>query len=106
VVELASSLQWAAFQRLVELLQARETMCWSLSDLSTKQIMADENRQHSGKLRNGISEWLAKSHLTSSYRRHCPATSTLMQAIHCTEATNCSQNDWRPKRISKMVEGR
>jgi hypothetical protein len=63
-VELEQSLQWAAFQRLVKLLQSRDNDVLVLVGPFNEQIMAGENRAAFRRLRDGIAEWLAKYHIS------------------------------------------
>ncbi|MBI3415911.1 MAG: SGNH/GDSL hydrolase family protein [Verrucomicrobia bacterium] len=60
-VELDQSLQWAAFQGLVKLLQSRDNDVLVLLGPFNEQIMADENRAAFRRLRDGIAEWLTKN---------------------------------------------
>jgi hypothetical protein len=62
-VELDQSLQWAAFQRLVKLLQSRGNDVLVLVGPFNSHIMADENRPAFQRQRDGIVEWLAKNHI-------------------------------------------
>ena len=60
-VELEQSLQWAAFQRLVKLLQSRDNDVLVVIGPFNEHIMAAESRQVFRRLRDGISEWLMKN---------------------------------------------
>ena len=62
-VELDQSLQWAAFQRLVELLQSRDNDVLVIVGPFNEHVMAVENRQGFRQLRNGIAEWLTMNHI-------------------------------------------
>jgi hypothetical protein len=63
-VELDQSLQWAAFKRLVELLQSRGNDVLVLVGPFNEHIMAEENRPAFRKLRDGVGEWLVKNRVT------------------------------------------
>jgi len=63
-VDLDQALQWAAFQRLVKLLQSRDNDVLVLAGPFNEHIMAEENRPAFRRLRDGIAEWLAKNHIT------------------------------------------
>lgn len=69
-VELDRSLQWAAFQRLVKLLQSRDNDVLVVVGPFNEHIMAGENRPAFRHLRDGIIEWLARNRV----RHVVPAT--------------------------------
>jgi hypothetical protein len=60
-VELDQSLQWAAFQRLVKLLQSRDNDVLVVVGPFNESIMAGENRPAFRRLRDGVVGWLAKN---------------------------------------------
>jgi hypothetical protein len=60
-VELNQSLQWAAFQRVVKLLQSRGNDVLVVVGPFNEHIMAQENRPAFRWLRDGIADWLAKN---------------------------------------------
>lgn len=60
-VELDRSLQWAAFQRLVKLLQSRGNDVLVVVGPFNEHIMTEENRATFRKLRDGVVDWLAKN---------------------------------------------
>jgi hypothetical protein len=62
-VQLDQSLQWAAFQRLVKLLQARGNDVLVLVGPFNEHIMAGENRPAFRRLRDGMVEWLTNNHI-------------------------------------------
>jgi len=62
-VELDQSLQWAAFQRLVKLLQSRDNDVLVVVGPFNENIMAGENRPAFRRLRDGIVDWLVKNHV-------------------------------------------
>jgi hypothetical protein len=62
-VELEQSLQWAAFQRLVNLLQSRGNDVLVVVGPFNEQIMAEENRSAFRRLHDGVVDWLAKNHV-------------------------------------------
>jgi hypothetical protein len=62
-VELDQSLQWAAFRRLVELLQSRGNSVLVVVGPFNENLLAAENRPAFWRLRDGITEWLAKNHI-------------------------------------------
>jgi hypothetical protein len=62
-VELDQSLQWAAFQRLVKLLQSRGNNVLVLVGPFNEHIMAEENRPAFRRLRDGVVDWLKKNHV-------------------------------------------
>lgn len=62
-VELGQSLQWTAYQRLVELLRLRGNDVLVVIGPFNEHIMAEENRPAFRRLRDGIADWLAKNHV-------------------------------------------
>ena len=62
-VELDQSLQWAAFQRLVKLLQSHDNDVLVVVGPFNEHIMAGENRPAFRRLRDGVADWLAKNHV-------------------------------------------
>lgn len=62
-VELEGSLQWAAFQRLVALLQSRNNEVLVLVGPFNESIMAAENLPSFRRLRDGITGWLVEHHV-------------------------------------------
>jgi hypothetical protein len=62
-VELDQSLQWAAFQRLVRLLQTRDNDVLVVVGPFNEHIMVEENRPAFRRLRDGVGDWLAKNHV-------------------------------------------
>lgn len=62
-VELDQSLQWAAFQRLVKLLQSRDNDVLVVVGPFNEHIMADENRPAFRRLRDGVADWLRQNHV-------------------------------------------
>lgn len=60
-VELDRSLQWAAFQRLVQLLRSRGSGVLVVLGPFNEHLMAEENRPVLRRLRDGIADWLAKN---------------------------------------------
>src|SRR6266849_78094 len=62
-VELDQSLQWAAFQRTVNLLRSRDNDVFVLVGPFNENMMAGENRPAFRRLRDGIADWLAKHHV-------------------------------------------
>jgi hypothetical protein len=62
-VELDRSLQWAAFQRLVKLLQSRGNDVLVVLGPFNEHIMANENRPAFRRLHDGIADWLVKNHV-------------------------------------------
>ena len=73
-VELDQSIQWAAFQRLVKLLQSRGNDVLVLVGPFNEQIMAEENRPAFRRLRDGIADWLAKNHVACVVPEPLPTT--------------------------------
>lgn len=61
-VELDRSLQWAAFQRLLKLLQSRDNNVLVVVGPFNEHIMTEENRPKFQRLRDGIADWLTKNH--------------------------------------------
>jgi hypothetical protein len=59
-VTLESSLQWAAFQRLVELLGARGNEVFVVVGPFNEHFLEDENRIAYQRLRDGVAAWLEK----------------------------------------------
>jgi hypothetical protein len=72
-VELEQSLQWAAFQRLVKLLQSRNNDVLVLVGPFNEHIMAEENRPAFRRLRDGVAEWLAKNHIAHTLPETLPS---------------------------------
>ncbi|MCP5520099.1 MAG: hypothetical protein H7A46_00960 [Verrucomicrobiales bacterium] len=62
-VPLEDSLQWAAFQRLVTLLQARNNDVLVVVGPFNEHIMAEENLPAFRRLREGIVTWLVEHHV-------------------------------------------
>ena len=62
-VPLDRSLQWAAFQRLVKLLQSRDNDVLVVLGPFNEHIMNKVNRPQFRQLRDGIADWLAKSQI-------------------------------------------
>jgi hypothetical protein len=60
-VDLDQSLQWAAFQRLVRLLQSRHNDVLVVLGPFNEHIMAEENRPAFRRWRDGIGQWLEKN---------------------------------------------
>jgi len=75
-VELDQSLQWAAFQRAVNLLQSRDNDVFVLVGPFNENMMAEENRPAFRRLRDGIADWLAKNHVA------CLVPETLSSALY------------------------
>jgi len=69
-VALPQSLQWAAFQRLVQLLQARDNDVLVVVGPFNEHLMAPENRPAFHQLRDGIVAWLTEH----SIKQVVPAT--------------------------------
>jgi hypothetical protein len=62
-VELDQSLQWAAFQRLVKVLQSRGNDLLVVVGPFNEHIMAEENRPAFRRLRDGAADWLARNQI-------------------------------------------
>ena len=62
-VALDQSLQWAAFQRLVKLLQSRGNDVLVIVGPFNEHIMSAENRPAFRRLRDGAGEWLAQNQI-------------------------------------------
>jgi hypothetical protein len=62
-VPLEQSLQWAAFQRLVELLQTRGNDVLVVVGPFNEHIMSEENRAVFRQVRDGVRSWLASNHV-------------------------------------------
>lgn len=62
-VELGRSLQWAAFRRLVKLLQTRGNDVLVVVGPFNEHIMIEENRAAFRRLRDGVSGWLERNHV-------------------------------------------
>jgi hypothetical protein len=62
-VELDQSLQWAAFQRLMKLLQSRGNDVLVVVGPFNEHIMAEENRPAFRRRRDGVVDWLTKNHM-------------------------------------------
>jgi hypothetical protein len=62
-VELDQSLQWAAFQRLVQLLRSRGNDVLVVAGPFNEHIMAAENRAAFHQLRDGAEDWLARNQI-------------------------------------------
>ena len=63
-VALESSLQWQAFERVIELLEKRGDDIFVVLGPFNEHMMAEENRPAYRKLRDGISLWLSNKHIT------------------------------------------
>jgi len=75
-VELDQSLQWAAFQRAVNLLRSRDNDLFVLVGPFNENMMAAENRPAFRRLRDGIADWLAKHNVA------CLVPETLSSALY------------------------
>src|SRR5229473_1614014 len=75
-VELDQSLQWAAFQRTVNLLRSRDNEVFVLVGPFNENMMAAENRPAFRRLRDGIADWLAKHNVA------CLVPETLSSALY------------------------
>ena len=62
-VDLDQSLQWAAFQRLVKLLESRGNDVFVVIGPFNEHMLAEGNRPAFRRLRDGIADWLAKNHV-------------------------------------------
>ena len=62
-VSLDTSLQWAAFQRLVRLLRARGVDVLVVVGPFNEHMMAEENRPDFRRLRDGIAEWFTRNQI-------------------------------------------
>ena len=60
-VELEHSLQWAAFRRLVKLLQSHGNQLLVVIGPFNEQMMAEENRPAFRRLRDGMAAWFAQN---------------------------------------------
>jgi hypothetical protein len=72
-VELDRSLQWAAFQRLVKLLQSRDNDVLVVVGPFNEHIMSAENRSVFQRRRDGIAEWLAKNEVPNILLPNLPS---------------------------------
>jgi hypothetical protein len=59
-VELERSLQWNAFQRLIQLLQSRDNDLFVVLGPFNEHIMTEENRVAFRQLRDGVAAWLSQ----------------------------------------------
>src|SRR5438874_7163986 len=75
-VELDQSLQWAAFQRVVKLLQSRGNDVLVVVGPFNENIMAEENRPAFHRIRDGVGDWLGENHLV------CIVPETLPSALY------------------------
>jgi hypothetical protein len=73
-VELDQSLQWAAFQRLVKLLQSRGNEVLVVLGPFNEHIMAEENRPAFRRIRAGVVDWLTKHQVTHVAPETLPST--------------------------------
>ncbi len=73
-VQLDQSLQWAAFQRLLQVLKSRGNDVLVLVGPFNEHIMAEENRPQFRRLRDGILEWLAKNQVQHVVPATLPST--------------------------------
>jgi len=62
-VELEQSLQWHAFQRVVEMLRSRGNDVLVVVGPFNEHMLAEENRAGFRRLRSGIEEWLTQHHI-------------------------------------------
>ncbi len=72
-VEPDRSMQWAAFRRLVKLLQSRGNDVFVLIGPFNEHIMREENRPAFRQLRQGIADWLAKNQIPYAAPRTLPS---------------------------------
>ncbi len=75
-VELDQSLQWAAFQRVVKLLQSRGNDLLVVVGPFNEHLMAEENRPAFRRIRDGVADWLGKNHVV------CLVPGTLPSALY------------------------
>ncbi len=62
-VDLDASLQWPAFQRLVQMLRRRDNQVLVVLGPFNEHMIAEDNRAPFHKLRDGIAAWLAAQHI-------------------------------------------
>ncbi len=72
-VDLDASLQWAAFQRLVSLLQSRGNQVFVVVGPFNEHMLAEENLPACRKIRDGIVRWLGDHQVTYSAPEPLPS---------------------------------
>ena len=80
-VPLETSLQWAAFQRLTELLRARGNELFLLVGPFNEHLMAAENRPAYRALRDGVTAWL-RAQKVAHYAPDALASTLYADASH------------------------
>jgi len=90
-VELDQSLQWAAFQRLVKLLQSRGKDVLVVVGPFNEHIMAEENHAAFRKLRDGVVPGSRKATCSTSFRSRCERTLRRCESS-IDEGIKCSRN--------------
>jgi hypothetical protein len=75
-VDLDRSLQWAAFQRLVRLLQSRDNDVLVVIGPFNEHLLAEDNRPAFRRLRDGARRWLEANHVP------CLAPETLPSELY------------------------
>lgn len=80
-VNLEASLQWRAFQRLVNELRARGNSVFVVVGPFNDHLVAEDNRATCRRLRDGVGEWLKQNQIANAIRNRCRANSTPMAAI-------------------------
>ena len=73
-VELGSSLQWRAFQRVLATLEDRGNDVLVVLGPFNEHMLSEDNRPAYRKIRDGIVAWLGKTRFPRSFQRHCPAS--------------------------------
>jgi hypothetical protein len=84
-IELDQSLQWAAFQRLVKVLQSRGNDLLVVVGPFNEHIMAAENRPAFRRLRDGAADWLARNQIAYIVPEPLPSALYAMRAIPLTD---------------------
>ena len=72
-VDLEQSLQWAAFRRLLKLLQDRGNDVFVVLGPFNEHIMAGENRPGFQRIRDGIRDWLAQNQIAHAAPEPLPS---------------------------------
>ncbi len=73
-VALESSLQWQAFQRVIELLEKRGNDVFVVLGPFNEHLMAEENRPAYRKLRDGVADWLSKKQIAHVVPKALPSS--------------------------------
>jgi hypothetical protein len=100
-VSLETSLQWHAFQRLVNDLRARGNSVFVVVGPFNEHMVAEDNRAAYRKLRDGIGEWLQQNQIPNAIPESLPtelyadASHPLTQGYQVLAQHICADSQFR-----------